>query len=155
MTENSSYTVSTVRHLRRRTLAPAVSNPRAVYDLIRPLVRDAHREHFYGVYLNARNRVLSVDLISVGTLNASIVHPREVFGRALEIPAASVVVVHNHPSGDPSPSREDRVVTDQMVAAGSAVGIPVLDHVIIGERTFVSLAERGGVGPPEARPGPS
>ncbi len=143
MTENNSYTVSTVRRLRRRSLPPAISDPRAVYDLIRPLVRDAHREHFYGVYLNARNRVLSVDLISVGTLNASIVHPREVFGRALEIPAASVVVVHNHPSGETDPSEDDLAVTARLVEAGEVLGIQLLDHVIVANGSFTSLKEEG------------
>ena len=118
-------------------------NPRAVYDLVQPLVRDVKQEHFYGVYLNTRNRVLSVDLISVGTLNASIVHPREVFGRALEIQAASVVVVHNHPSGETDPSEDDLEITARLSEAGVVLGIQLLDHVIVAKGSFTSLKEEG------------
>ena len=81
-----------------------------------------------------------------GILDASLIHPREVFRAAIVENAAGMILVHNHPSGDPSPSREDRVVTNQLVRAGQAVGIPVLDHVIVGDLAFVSMAERGWVG---------
>jgi len=132
-----------------------VRGPEDVFTRIGPLLRDLRQEEFHALLLNTQHRVIRSVLVTRGILDAALIHPREVFRPAVVESAAGVILVHNHPSGDPSPSREDRVVTDQMVAAGSAVGIPVLDHVIIGERTFVSLAERGGVGPPEARPGPS
>jgi DNA repair protein RadC len=85
-------------------------------------------------------------LVTRGILDAALIHPREVFREAIVESAAGVILVHNHPSGDPSPRREDRVVTRQLAAAGSAVGIPVLDHVILGGGSFVSMAERGGLG---------
>ncbi len=96
--------------------------------------------------LNTQHRVIRSVLVTRGILDAALIHPREVFRAAIVESAAGVILVHNHPSGDPSPSREDRVVTEQLVAAGSAVGIPVLDHVIIGEGSFVSLSERGDLG---------
>jgi len=85
-------------------------------------------------------------LVTRRILDAALIHPREVFRAAIVESAAGIILVHNHPSGDPTPSQEDRMVTKQLVEAGSAVGIPVLDHVIIGEGSFVSLAERGGLG---------
>ncbi|NNM04814.1 MAG: DNA repair protein RadC [Gemmatimonadetes bacterium] len=130
-----------------------VRGPEDVFARVGPLLRDLRQEEFHALLLNTQHRVIRSVLVTRGILDAALIHPREVFRPAVVESAAGVILVHNHPSGDPSPSREDRVVTTQMVAAGSAVGIPVLDHVIIGERTFVSLAERGGMGPPGGREG--
>jgi DNA repair protein RadC len=102
----------------------------------------ARKEHFCTLYLDTRNRVIRKETISIGTLNASLVHPREVFQPAVECSAASVVLVHNHPSGDPEPSREDLLLTKRLVTAGEIMGIEVLDHVIVARRSFVSLRER-------------
>jgi len=111
-----------------------------------PLLRDLRQEEFHALLLNTQHRIIRSVLVTRGILDASLIHPREVFRSAIVESAAGVILVHNHPSGDPSPSKEDRVVTRELVAAGSAVGIPVLDHVIVGENSFVSLAERGGIG---------
>ena len=100
------------------------------------------------VLLDGRHRVLRHELVSQGTLTASLVHPREVFRPALRESAASVVLVHNHPSGDPTPSREDREITDRLGRAGEILGIPVLDHVVVAERGFRSLREEGLDGAP-------
>lgn len=108
-----------------------------------PRLRDEMREHFVAVLLNVKNRVLAAPVISVGSLNASIVHPRELFREAVRASAAGVILVHNHPSGDPSPSREDLAVTRSMIAAGELMQIPVLDHVILGDDTYRSLKEEG------------
>lgn len=100
------------------------------------------RELFLAVMLNARHEVQSVETISIGSLNASIVHPREVFKPAVMCSAASIVVVHNHPSGDPEPSEEDLSITKRLVEVGDLLGIGVLDHVIIASRGTVSFRSR-------------
>ncbi len=103
----------------------------------------ARREHFVAFYLDARNRVLARETISVGSLSASIVHPREVFAPALERRAASIIIVHNHPSGDPEPSDDDLALTRRLVEVGLLLGIEVLDHLVIGHGKYVSLKGRG------------
>jgi DNA repair protein RadC len=129
-------------------LSPRVlSSPAAVADLARDLLRDYDddKEHFWAIFLNAKNHYLLHTLISTGTQSASLVHPREVLGPALREGAVSVVLVHNHPSGDPSPSREDLRLTRQLADAATLLDLRVHDHVIIGNGTeaWVSLAERG------------
>lgn len=101
------------------------------------------QEHFVCLYLNTKNQVLHKRTIFIGSLNASIVHPREVFKEAFRRSAASIICLHNHPSGDPSPSREDIEVTKRLVECGKIMGIEVLDHIIIGEHKYVSLKEKG------------
>jgi len=101
------------------------------------------KEHFRGLYLNTRNRVIRDEIISIGTLNMSVVHPREVFLPAVEFSAAAIILAHNHPSGDPTPSEEDLDITHQMVEAGKVMGIEVFDHIIIGEDAYVSLQQEG------------
>jgi DNA repair protein RadC len=99
------------------------------------------REHFRVVLLNTKNQVLAVETISVGGLSSSLVHPREVFKRAIQRSAAALILVHNHPSGDPTPSSEDLEVTKRLQEAGKILGIEVLDHIIIGDHQFISLKE--------------
>lgn len=119
-----------------------IRGPEDVFKLIgRRLVRQS-REHFLVVLLNARHEVDAVETVSVGSLSASIVHPREVFKPAVVQSAASVVLVHNHPSGDPEPSEEDLSITKRLVEAGELLGIGVLDHVIVGSRGTVSFRSR-------------
>jgi len=95
------------------------------------------------LYLNTKNQVLQKRTVFIGSLNASIVHPREVFKEALKRSAASIICMHNHPSGDPTPSREDIEVTKRLAECGKLIGIDVLDHIIIGEQKYVSLKEKG------------
>ncbi|MEK7220660.1 MAG: DNA repair protein RadC [candidate division NC10 bacterium] len=122
-----------------------LSTPTAVVDLMRELMPDDDREHMWALYLNAQNHLLEVYPVSTGTLTASLVHPREVFKPALLRGAASVIVVHNHPSGDPTPSREDLQLTRQLVKAAELLDLRLHDHVIIGNGTgrWVSLAQQG------------
>ncbi|TCP32236.1 DNA replication and repair protein RadC [Scopulibacillus darangshiensis] len=101
------------------------------------------QEHFVCLYLNTKNQVLHQQTVFIGSLNASIVHPREVFKEAFRRSAASIICFHNHPSGDPAPSREDIEVTKRLVECGKMLGIDVLDHIIIGDQSFVSLKEKG------------
>jgi len=101
------------------------------------------QEHFVCLYLNTKNQVIHKQAVFIGSLNASIVHPREVYREALKRSAASIIAVHNHPSGDPTPSREDIEVTKRLAECGKIIGIDLLDHLIIGDNKFVSLKEKG------------
>ena len=105
-------------------------------------LRNETHEKFIVLLLNTKNEVISIENISIGSLNASIVHPREVFSRAIKRNSASIILAHNHPSGDPSPSQEDIHITRRLKEAGAIIGIPVLDHVIIGDGTYISLKEK-------------
>lgn len=118
-----------------------IRGPEDVLSQVRDLVR-ARKEHFVVLLLNARHELQSRETISIGSLNASIVHPREVFQPAILHSAASVVLVHNHPSGDPEPSEEDLEITRRLTGVGELVGIGVLDHVIVAHRGVVSLRAR-------------
>lgn len=122
---------------------PAIRCPADVAHLVMDEMRSLDREHFREVLLNSKNRVLSIETISVGTLNASIVHPREGLKPAIVKSAAAIILVHNHPTGVPTPSKEDIAITKRFVQAGEVVGISVLDHVIIGNGRFQSLKELG------------
>ncbi|WP_433751279.1 RadC family protein [Falsibacillus pallidus] len=106
-------------------------------------MRFLSQEHFVCLYLNTKNQVLHRQTVFVGSLNASIVHPREVFKEAFRRSAASIICAHNHPSGDPSPSREDIEVTKRLAECGKIIGIDILDHLIIGDKKFISLKEKG------------
>ncbi|MCM1987752.1 RadC family protein [Methanococcoides seepicolus] len=114
-----------------------------VYSLLYPRHRELKKEHLTALYLDTKNNIIKEEVISIGSLNANIVHPREVFKSALMESSASVILTHNHPSGDPAPSREDIAVTEKLVEGGKILGISVLDHVIIGDGRYVSLKEEG------------
>ena len=103
---------------------------------------DQDKENFWVIHLNGRHTMICVELISVGCATSSIVHPREVFRRALANGAVAIIIGHNHPSGDPSPSSEDRSLTERLVEAGKILGVRVLDHVIIASEGFVSLMDK-------------
>lgn len=120
-----------------------VRGPGDVHARLGPLLRDRRQEEFWVLYLDTQNRVELERCLTVGLLNSSLVHPREVFAPAIAVSAASLILAHNHPSGDPEPSPEDVRVTGQLVESGRLLGIPVRDHVILGDDHFVSLMERG------------
>jgi DNA repair protein RadC len=120
-----------------------IHSPQDIADLMMPRLRYETKEKFIVVLLTTKNHVLATPVVSVGTLNSSVVHPRELFREAINYNAASVVLVHNHPSGDPSPSQEDVVLTRKMNEAGCVLDISVVDHVIIGDGKYVSLKEKG------------
>ena len=115
---------------------PVISSPADVEGLLRGRIANLDRENFVAVLLNTKNEVLEVPTVSVGTLSASLVHPREVFKPAIRASAASVILAHNHPSGKMQPSREDREVTRRLCDASEIIGIEVLDHVILGDGFF-------------------
>lgn len=118
-----------------------LTDPKRVYTFIRGKIKDYKREHFYMIALNSRNRTISE--VSLGTLDSSLVHPREAFSEAIKNNAASVVFVHNHPSGDPKPSEDDLVTTKKLINAGEILGIAVADHIIITRNNFFSLKAQG------------
>ncbi|OLO40538.1 hypothetical protein BTR23_05980 [Alkalihalophilus pseudofirmus] len=120
-----------------------IRSPEDVSRYVMEDMRSLTQEHFVCLYLNTKNHVLHRETIFIGSLNASIVHPREVFKEALRRSAASFICLHNHPSGDPTPSREDIEVTKRLTECGRILGIELLDHVIIGDRTYISLKEKG------------
>lgn len=107
--------------------------------------RGSKKEHFVAFYLNTQNIVLKTEVVSVGTVNASLMHPREVFEPAVRLSAASVLVAHNHPAGSLLPSEEDRAVTHRLAAAGGLLGISLLDHVIVTAKGYYSFKEQGGL----------
>ena len=120
-----------------------ISSPKDVAIYAMPHFRYELREHFAVMMLNMKNGVIAMPDISIGSLSASVVHPREVFRAATRYAAASIILLHNHPSGDPHPSFEDLEVTKRIIKAGHVMDIPVLDHVILGDNSFVSLKEEG------------
>jgi len=120
-----------------------IKDPQSVVKAIRASIKDKAKEHFKLILLNPRNRIIGISTISIGTLNASLVHPREVFKDAITHSAASVVLAHNHPSGDPEPSEDDIKITKKLVESGKILGIEVIDHIIIGKNNFCSYKERG------------
>ncbi|HSW35364.1 MAG TPA: DNA repair protein RadC [Candidatus Limnocylindrales bacterium] len=123
--------------------ADSITSPRQAADLFMEELRYKKKEYFKVLLLNTKNHVISKEEISVGSLNASIVHPREIFNIPLRKSAASVILIHNHPSGDPSPSQEDIEVTKRLVDAGNILGIAVRDHIIIGDGYFFSFRDKG------------
>lgn len=122
---------------------PRIRGPRDIYDRCAPDMRDLPHEEFRLLMLSTQHAVTREVVVTRGVLDASVVHPREVFRAAVVESAAAIVLVHNHPSGDPSPSPEDRAVTRQLAEAGRIVGIPVVDHVVIGDGNYVSFSEAG------------
>ncbi len=131
----------------------SVSNVKKTYiessddiaSVLFPELRFIKKEKFIGVYLDSRNSLIKMETISVGNLNSSIIHPRELFKVAIQLSANSVIIAHNHPSGDPTPSKEDIYITKKIISAGRVIGIPVLDHIIVGEDEYISMAEQNVV----------
>jgi len=119
-----------------------IRGPDDVVAVVGPKLRRELREHFLVLLLNARHEVLGKETVSIASLDASILHPRHIFKPAITQSAASIVLVHNHPSGDPEPSEEDLSITKRLVEAGELVGVSVLDHVIVASRGVVSLRAR-------------
>ncbi len=121
---------------------PEMSSAEAVAGEMRPLIGRKKKEHFYVLYLDSRNRLLGKDGVSVGSLDSTMAHPREVFAPAIRASAASIIVVHNHPSDDPQPSDDDIRLTRRLAEAGKIIGIPLQDHVIIAGKKLYSFRSR-------------
>ena len=122
---------------------PLVKTPDEVVALVRGRLKGKRKEHFLALLLDTRNQLIKVSEISIGSLDTSIVHPREVFKEAISASAASIIFAHNHPSGDPEASEDDIELTKRLAKAGEIVGIEVLDHIIIGDKKYLSLKREG------------
>lgn len=122
---------------------PVLDAPARVYELVSPAVRAAKKEHFLAFYVDSRSQLLHQETVSIGTLSASLVHPREVFAPAVAHSAAAVIVVHNHPSGDCTPSTEDKDATRRLSRAGELLGIPLLDHLVVSASRYFSFKDGG------------
>ncbi|MBD1371778.1 DNA repair protein RadC [Hazenella sp. IB182357] len=120
-----------------------IRSPEDAALLVMEELRFEQQEHFICLFLNTKHKVIKNKCIFKGTLNASVVHPREIFHEAIRTSSAALICVHNHPSGDPTPSREDLKVTERLVLAGQVMGIEVIDHIIIGDQVFYSMKEKG------------
>lgn len=120
----------------------SLMNSHDLYDMFSYLSKET-KEHFIVVHLDMRNRIVCIDTVSIGSMSSSVVHPREVFKSVLLSSAATIAIIHNHPSGEPDPSSDDIDITKQLKKAGDILGIPVIDHVIIGNGSYVSLFEKG------------
>lgn len=120
-----------------------IETPKTVFDILKNDLRDKKKEHFKLLSLNSRNQLISIDDISIGTLTASLAHPREIFYPAIKNSAATIILVHNHPSGDPTPSKDDIKITKRLVKASQFLGIGISDHLIIGRDNFFSFKEKG------------
>jgi len=125
-----------------RPARPSLRSAERVHELLSPDLRGLSQETFHVLLLDGKHRLLRLQRVSEGTLTSSLVHPREVFGPAVREAAAAVIVAHNHPSGDPEPSAEDLAVTRRLIEAGRILGMPVLDHVVIGDAAYVSIRDR-------------
>ena len=133
---------------KRQDLEPELKNfdikdPQSVVKAVKASIKDKAKEHFKLILLNTRNKIIGISTVSIGSLNASIVHPREVFKDAIIHNAYSVVLAHNHPSGDTEPSEDDLTITKRLVEAGKILGIEVIDHIIISKNGFFSFKEKG------------
>ncbi|HHV35909.1 MAG TPA: DNA repair protein RadC [Syntrophomonadaceae bacterium] len=121
----------------------SVCTPEEAADILKPMLEDCDREKFIVLMLDTKNHAIAANTVSVGTVNSLLVHPREIYKAALLCNASAVILAHNHPSGDPTPSPEDIEITNRLNKAGEILGIEILDHIIIGDRTWISLKEKG------------
>jgi len=134
------------RYLEKKLINKSpVSNSKELFDYLYHSIRDKTREHFKIIFLDSKNRVLSTETHSEGTLTASSVYPREVVDSALRHKAAALIFAHNHPSGDPKPSPEDIAITRQLVFSGKVMGITIHEHIIIGDNCYFSFADQGHI----------
>jgi len=125
----------------------SITNPKEISDLLQKVLKaepksERMKEHFWGIYLNSRNDIIKIELIGLGILNANLIHPRETYAPALESRAESLIISHNHPSGDTEPSEDDLAITKRLVEAGKILGVRLQDHIIISEeKGFYSFQE--------------
>jgi DNA repair protein RadC len=122
---------------------PKISDMDDVIKAVKPLIANQNKEFFIALYLNTKNGIIKQEVVSIGSLSANVVHPREVFRTACMLSASSIIVAHNHPSGDPAPGREDIEITKKLAEAGKMIGIELLDHVILGQDRNYGFKESG------------
>lgn len=146
------YQVKLVRDGSLTTERKKIDGPATAADVLHQYFDGADREHFAVLLLDTRHRIIGIHTVTVGVLDASLIHPREIFKPAILANAAAIILAHNHPSGDPTPSPEDRAVTRQTVVAGRLMGIAVIDHVIVGDRPHYASFLESGTLDPDTRP---
>lgn len=139
----ASFSLGMRMSLEERPLRSRMDNPLYVYNLLKRELVQEKREHFIGLFIDTKGFLISREVIAIGTLNEALIHPREVFYPAIRHKAASLIVAHNHPSGDPSPSKQDLLLTEKLIASGRMIGIPLIDHIIIAENGYLSLRQHG------------
>jgi DNA repair protein RadC len=139
------YRVALVRETSQPSMINCIKTPRNVYEIAASYLEGADREHFVVMMLDTKNQVIGINTVAIGVLSSCPIHPREVFKPAILANAAGVVLLHNHPSGDPSPSQDDLFLTNRLKEAGDVLGITVIDHVILGYANYVSLKEMGQI----------
>jgi len=132
----------TINDLAEEYTGKRFTSPRDIFEKFSYLANES-KEYFLALHLDGKNRIVCLDTISVGSLNQSIVHPREVFKSSLLSSAAALVLLHNHPTGDPTPSSEDLSITRRLKEAGELMGVKVIDHIIIGNEAYMSFVEQG------------
>ena len=147
--KDKAATLAAAFELSRRILSQSkwlsnkkVTSPQDIADIYIPLLRDENKERFIVVCLNSSNKIIKHETISVGNLNSSVVHPREIFKVAIDCSSASIILIHNHPSGNPEPSNEDIKITQKIVESGKILDIPVFDHLILAGETYTSFVEK-------------
>ena len=122
-----------------------INSSKNIFDLMKPILEDKKQEHFYVLHLNSKNEIISTKLIAIGTLNSVLIHPREIFKEAIRESAQSIILVHNHPSGDPTPSLADKEITTKIENASEIIGIDLIDHIIIGGAKWFSFDDEGEI----------
>jgi len=137
------YRVALVREGTHASPVKTITSPQHAYELLRDQLEDRDREVVIAIFLNTRNAAIGIHEVSVGTLNASLLHPRETYRAAILAGAAAIILGHCHPSGTPEQSREDIAISVRLKEVGELIGIPLIDHIIVGDGQFVSLKERG------------
>ena len=147
--KDKAATLEAAFELSRRILSQAkwfsnqkVTSPQEIAEIFIPMLRDDTKERFIVVCLNSSNKIIKHETISIGNLNSSVVHPREIFKVAIDCSSASIILIHNHPSGNPEPSNEDIRITKKVVESGKILDIPVFDHLIVAGDTFTSFVEK-------------
>jgi DNA repair protein RadC len=136
-----------IKYLTRQKIGETrkIYNSQDVFDIFHPLINPERVEVFICVMVNSKNRILSYEVVSRGSLNMSVTHPRDVFSTPVRLQASAVLFLHNHPSGDPAPSIEDKDCTEKLMASAKTLAIKVLDHIIIGETSYYSFADSGAL----------
>jgi DNA repair protein RadC len=119
------------------------SNSTNAARILREFIGKSSKEHVVMMALDARHAIIGLNLVSIGTMTASMIHPREVYQPALMLSAASIIIAHNHPSNDPTPSQEDHDITRRLVRAGEILGVPLMDHIVIADDSYFSFREHG------------
>ena len=139
------YRVALVRETSQPSMINCIKTPRHVFEIASGHLEGADREHFVVIMLDIKNQLIGMNTVATGMLSSCPIHQREVFKPAILANAAGIILVHNHPSGDPNPSQDDLLLTSRLREAGEVLGIQVIDHVILGYANYVSLKERGRI----------